>query len=63
MTTKRDMLINNDLNWYVVEYDSGEIELKHRSNLSSIFDCGHALEDYGITSLEQCWNGEDLGQD
>ena len=51
---KERMLENNDYNWYVVEYDDGDIELKHSSSLSNILQCGQEMEDFGITSLEQC---------
>lgn len=45
---------NNDYNWYAVITDDGEVDLKHRSSLSSIIDCGMPAEDYGIVALIQC---------
>lgn len=44
-------LINNDLNWYVVQYNDGSFDLKHYTGLSSILDCGHDPADYDIAEL------------
>jgi hypothetical protein len=51
---KEALLKNNDYDWYVVEYDDGDIELKHSSSLSNILQCGQEMEDFGIISLDQC---------
>ena len=56
------MLINNDLDWYVVDYDDGSTKLVHHTGLSSILDCGYDMEDFGITNMERCWNGDDVGE-
>ena len=55
-------LINNDLNWYVVEYDDGTFDLKHDTALSSILQCGADPAEWNISELHQCWNGEELGE-
>ncbi len=60
MSQREQWLCSNNLDWYVVEYDDGEIDLKHKTELSSILECGIPTEDFGILSVEQCWNGEDL---
>jgi hypothetical protein len=54
-------LVNNGLDWYVVEYADGSFDVKHSSGLSAILDCGHDPADYGIESLHRCWNGEEIG--
>lgn len=59
--SKKDMLINNGLDWYVVTKLDGEIDLQHETQLSAIIQCGHNTEDYGIEKIERCWGGEDLG--
>jgi hypothetical protein len=58
-----EALKNNGLDWYVVRKTDGEYELKHESGLSSILQCDHKPEDYDIEDYQQCWNGEDLGED
>jgi hypothetical protein len=65
MTTedRREALINNTLEWYLVDYSDGTTDVVHSTGLSSILQCGEAMEDHGITSMQQCWNGEDLGED
>jgi len=55
-------LVENDLNWYVCEMLDGTFELKHSTSLSSILECGCSPEDYGIETIHQCWNGEELGE-
>jgi len=57
---RKAMLIGNDFDWYVVDYDDSPTCLVHNSGLSNILQCGQAKEDFGITKIEQCWNGEDL---
>ena len=47
-------LDNNDRDWYVVEYDNGEIDLKHSSSLSNILECGHDPVEYNIVQMHQC---------
>ncbi len=63
LTKRADMLMNNNLDWYVVTVKKDDYEntyeLKHHSDLSSIIDCGHNPKDYGYDNVEQCWNGED----
>ena len=56
------MLINNGLDWRVVTYRDGNIDLKHVTALSDILECGRDPIDYDIEEIEQCWNGEDLGE-
>lgn len=51
---KEKMLENNDYDWYVVEYDDGDIQLKHNTSLSSILQCGQDMADFGIISMDQC---------
>jgi len=55
-------LINNDLNWYVVSFSDGTRELRHRTALSAILECGHDPSEYGIDDFRQCWNGEELDE-
>jgi len=55
-------LINNDLNWYIVQYIDGSFDCKHQTGLSSILECGHDPAKYDIDQLHQCWNGEELGE-
>lgn len=55
-------LIINDLNWYVVEYNDGSFDVKHRTGLSSILECGADPAEWNIKALHQCWNGEELGE-
>ncbi len=60
MTERAQMLIANNLEWYVVTLENGQHEVKHHTMLSSILECGESEEDCGYTAIEQCWNGEDL---
>ena len=57
-----EALINNDLNWYIVEYEDGTFDLKHDTALSSILQCGADPAEWGIAELHQAWNGEELGE-
>ena len=52
-------LINNSLDWYVVEKTDGSFELTH---VSSILECGYDPSDYDIADMHQCWNGDELGE-
>ncbi len=56
-----DALVNNSLDWYLVDYLDGRTELKHESEVSNILQCGFALGEFGIDRIQQCWNGEELG--
>lgn len=58
LTERAQMLLNNDLTWYVVTLENGEYELIHESGLSNILQCGEPMSDYGYTAIERCWNGE-----
>ena len=57
-----DQLVNNDLDWYVVRYTDGSYDCTHRTGLSAILECGHDMADYDIDQIEQCWNGQELGE-
>ena len=63
LTQRAQMLISNSLEWYVVTLENGEYELMHESSLSSILQCGEDPAKFGYTSLERCWNGEDLADE
>ena len=56
-------LINNDHNWYVIRTVDGDYDLRHVSALSAILQCSEPPERYGIAALQQCWGGDDLGED
>lgn len=58
---RREALINNGLDWYLVDTNTGT-ELRHATSLSNLLQCGEAMEEHGITAMERCWNGEDLGE-
>jgi len=53
---RRTWLKTNDRNWYVIKYTNGSIDLKHRTGLSNILECGQDMKDFGIISIEQCGN-------
>jgi hypothetical protein len=55
-------LISNDFNWYVVEYIDGSYDVKHRTGLSSILECGVDPEKFDMVEIYQCWNGQELGE-
>ena len=57
-----DWLVNNDYNWYVVAYTDGSYDCRHDTSLSSILQCGHDTVDYDIEQMEQCWGGQELGE-
>ena len=57
-----EALVNNGLDWYVVETIEGDLRLQHSTALSAILDCGRDPEEYGITGIHQCWNGVELGE-
>ena len=57
---RKQMLINNGHDWYVVTKINGKLKLAHRTELSAILDCEQAMEKFEIAEIEQCWNGEDL---
>ncbi len=63
LSPRAEMLINNDLNWYVVTLENGDYELIHDSGLSKILQCGEPLADFGYTNMDQCWNGEDYSDE
>lgn len=56
-------LINNSTDWYVIRTVDGEYDLRHACALSAILQCGEPPENYGIECIQQCWNGDDLGDD
>jgi len=58
----RKELVNNDYNWYVVEYADGSFDCTHHSGLSSMLDCGADPAEWNIVEMHQCWNGEELGE-
>jgi len=47
-------LAANGFDWYAVVYDDGDVNLTHNTGLSSILQCGHDPEDYGIVYMAQC---------
>lgn len=59
---RRNALMNNDLDWYLVDYSDGRTDLVHATALSSILQCGEPMEQHGISNMQQCWNGEDPGE-
>jgi hypothetical protein len=58
----REALLNNDYNWYVVQYTDGSFDLKHESSLSAILECGKDAADYDISEMWKCWNSEEIGE-
>jgi hypothetical protein len=63
LTNRAQMLLNNDLTWYVCTTVEGELALHHSSALSAILECGEPASEYGFETIEQCWNGEDLSDE
>ncbi len=63
LNRRAQMLLNNDLNWYVCTTIDGECQLHHSSSLSAILECGEPASKYGFEAIEQCWNGEDLSDE
>lgn len=63
MTLRAKMLMNNGHDWYVVTLMDGTNELRHKTALSSILECGADPAEFGFESVERCWNGEDLSTD
>jgi len=63
LTNRAQMLLNNDLTWYVCTTIEGELQLHHSSALSAILECGEPASEYGFETIEQCWNGEDLSDE
>jgi hypothetical protein len=57
-----EAMLNNGLDWYLVDYEDGATELKHAATLSSILQCGEPPDEYGIVRMQQCWNGEAVGE-
>ena len=56
-------LVDNSYEWYIVQYEGEEeYEMMHSSELSNILQCGEPKEDCGIEVMEQCWNGEEIGE-
>jgi hypothetical protein len=55
-------LIDNGIDWYVV-IRNGMPSLEHQLNLSAVLQCGETPVNYGISAMQQCWGGEDLGED
>lgn len=56
-------LIQNSPDWYVVRTVDGDYDLRHASALSAILQCGEPPEQFGIDAMQQCWGGDDLGED
>ena len=44
----------NNYNWYLVDFEDGTSDIRHDTALSSILQCGHDPQDYGIINMEQC---------
>ena len=57
ISKKRELLLENGRDWYVVEYKTGELVVKHRSNLTSILDVGRPMAEFGIIDLTECGHG------
>lgn len=60
VTQKAFALYSGDLSWYVCTKKDEAIEVVHQTMLSDILTFGRSCEDYGYTSVEQCWNFEYL---
>ena len=56
-------LLSNGLDWYLVDYEDGSTDLNHATQLSSVLQAGESPEDHGIARMQQCWNGEAIGED
>ena len=56
-------LIKNGIDWYVVRKTDGSHDLQHSSGLSAVLDCGEKPQNYSISDLQQCWGGDDFGND
>lgn len=54
-------LLNNGLDWYLVDYNDGETKLMHQTSLSGILECGRDQSEFGIEKMQQCWNGDEIG--
>ena len=55
---RRQYIKSNDHDWYVVKTTDNRISLQHQTELSSILECGHSIEEYDIKSIQQCGSGE-----
>ena len=51
---RKKMLAKNDYDWYVVNYEDGDMRLLHNTGLSSILECGQNPKNFGITRIERC---------
>ena len=58
-----DALKNNDLEHYLVDYNDDTTQLMHACQLSDVLQCNLPLEEAGITRMQQCWNGEEIGEE
>lgn len=58
-----ETLLNNGLDWYLVDYTDGKTKLVHASSLSAVLECGHAPAKYGIARMQKCWNGVPCGEE
>ena len=58
-----DALLDNDTDWYLVDYADGDTKIEHRDSLSSVLDCGVPEEEFDIVRMQQCWGGEELGEE
>jgi len=64
MATLRDYLLSNGTDWWVaITKGYASIELKHKTDLSSILECGHSLSKYGYVELHQCGYDKDTYND
>jgi hypothetical protein len=63
LNKRAQMLLNNNLEWFVCTTTEGEDALHHSSSLSAILECGEPASKYGFETVEQCWNGEDLSNE
>ena len=48
------MMVNNDYDWYALLMTDGSVDLKHRTGLSSILECGHDPQRYDIDIMIRC---------
>jgi len=59
-----NLMVKNDYDWYAVWYKidgKNTVDLKHRTGLSNILQCGESLQKFDIVAMYQC--GLDTAED
>jgi hypothetical protein len=52
-------MVANDYDWYALLMQDGSTDLRHKTGLSAILECGQAMEDYDIVAIYSCGKNDE----